>query len=710
MKNIIITILLVSCGFALSAQFYYNETCRNTTGIFNFYGDAPGYTAALGIDQPGDGWLRLTNTAQGQKGYVVFANTFPSYMGVTIEFDFKVWAASDGPFGKADGFSVFLFDGNPALTFSIGQSGGALGYGPDCQNCGQTGLANAYLGVGIDEYGNFSSTWNGACCAWTQPSGSQANSIVLRSGASTGYTWLASTGPNLGSLNAPILYSQNTSTRPDDNIYYRRVRIDIVPNGTGGMQVDAYVRISPMQGWNHIFGPIQMTDPVPALFGMGFAGVTGGGWAYHEVRDMIARTPGDLYVRTQSDPCPFANDTIRIIDSVANFIGPLVAVEMIDTFPPNFILYGTPVVSDPALANLYNFTQTTISSGQIVCEYLLDLNGNGAFTVTHEGTFAPETEIDSFYTSVTIIPPGGDFIDFQMEDNWACQTIKMSERFYIEVDACDSTSIVFGNRIIIKDGVYTDSLQNTLGCDSIVYLTIRFHPIDWMELGANQMWCLQDTSYIELSTTGNFEAYQWSNGATTPTITVTESGVYTLTVINDLGCERKDSVEITFVPTPEVKIFHEPEDFCGETGVNLLVKTDSLAEIPWEVKWSTGDNTENIEIEDIGFYSVTVSDRGCINSDTIEIKFCCPEDIGLPNVITPSTKDGINDFFQFKEGKNFPNVDLNIYNKWGKKVFHSQDTKFQWDGTVSGKLEGGTYFWVLDLDKGCQFHGSITVL
>jgi hypothetical protein len=96
----------------LSAQFYYNEPCTGTTGQFALNGGAV-YTAGAGIDPVGDGWLRLTTNAEGLKGYVVFDQTFPSTMGATIEFDFKVWTPSECTWGIADGFSVFLFNGHP---------------------------------------------------------------------------------------------------------------------------------------------------------------------------------------------------------------------------------------------------------------------------------------------------------------------------------------------------------------------------------------------------------------------------------------------------------------------------------------------------------------------------------------------------------------------------------------------------------------------
>lgn len=103
------------------------------------------------------------------------------------------------------------------------------------------------------------------------------------------------------------------------------------------------------------------------------------------------------------------------------------------------------------------------------------------------------------------------------------------------------------------------------------------------------------------------------------------------------------------------------------------------------------------------------ADFFCPAYDTIAIEFCCPVDLKLPNVITPSDQNNINDFFEFPEGTPFRKLEINIYNRWGKLVFKSLDPAFRWDGSINGKFETGVFYYVVDLKDGCGFHGSITV-
>ena len=100
----------------------------------------------------------------------------------------------------------------------------------------------------------------------------------------------------------------------------------------------------------------------------------------------------------------------------------------------------------------------------------------------------------------------------------------------------------------------------------------------------------------------------------------------------------------------------------------------------------------------------------CPAYDTIAIEFCCPVDLKLPNVITPSDYNNINDFFSMPENSPYKEVNIYIYDRWEKRVFYSSDPEFRWNGTVNCKIEKGVYYYVIDMLKECSFHGSITVL
>lgn len=69
----------------------------------------------------------------------------------------------------------------------------------------------------------------------------------------------------------------------------------------------------------------------------------------------------------------------------------------------------------------------------------------------------------------------------------------------------------------------------------------------------------------------------------------------------------------------------------------------------------------------------------------------------ISNVMTPNG-DNKNDNFLIRNLHQHPNTKLMVYNRWGKKVYETEDYQNDWDGE---KLKGGTYYYVV------EFRGSI---
>jgi gliding motility-associated-like protein len=77
--------------------------------------------------------------------------------------------------------------------------------------------------------------------------------------------------------------------------------------------------------------------------------------------------------------------------------------------------------------------------------------------------------------------------------------------------------------------------------------------------------------------------------------------------------------------------------------------------------------------------------------------------INPPNAFTPNG-DGYNDTWRIiydEEIVNYPNIEVEIYNRWGSIVYHSKPYKNDWNGKHNGKdLPVGTYYYVIKLHRG----------
>ncbi|MEA2162938.1 MAG: large repetitive protein [Thermoanaerobaculia bacterium] len=126
--------------------------------------------------------------------------------------------------------------------------------------------------------------------------------------------------------------------------------------------------------------------------------------------------------------------------------------------------------------------------------------------------------------------------------------------------------------------------------------------------------------------------YLWSTGATTSSITATQSGSYSVTVTNYYGCSATSApTVVTANPTPSATITPSgPTSFCAPGSVTL----SAPAGAGYSYQWTNGATTQSISATTTGSYNVTViSAAGCsatgspvfVNADT-----------GPPATITPS--------------------------------------------------------------------------
>ena len=176
--------------------------CVTASGSPNSYysSNNPGITMTFGQtgkplpDLSGSGALRLTNGAWNQntqqsvnqKGAILSTQSFPSNKGINITFNTLTYGGNGYQSGQSfpggDGMSFFLIDANNApQNFSqLGAAGGGLGYACTYPHS-QEGIRGGYIGLGIDEYGNFGNALDvGALNDPLGQSGTRANTITLR--------------------------------------------------------------------------------------------------------------------------------------------------------------------------------------------------------------------------------------------------------------------------------------------------------------------------------------------------------------------------------------------------------------------------------------------------------------------------------------------------------------------------------------------------
>src|SRR5690554_940994 len=249
LKHFLLFSILLLLGNQAKAQFTITDNFKGSTVQDVILGDDAKLTS--GDEDPVNaGWLRLTNDGTNRKGYAYVNKSFPSTLGVLIDFEYTMWRTrADNTYYGADGISVFLFDAQYGPgNFQLGAYGGSLGYANLNQ---ETGVTGGYLGLGLDAYGNFGAATenkNGGASdrrpnavIFRGPTTSSSNTTnPYRSGVTIfeDGTIIDALGTPAGIVTENVIdYNTATSTRPTHTQFYRRVQIEIIPTGTGSYDI-----------------------------------------------------------------------------------------------------------------------------------------------------------------------------------------------------------------------------------------------------------------------------------------------------------------------------------------------------------------------------------------------------------------------------------------------------------------------------------------
>lgn len=102
--------------------------------------------------------------------------------------------------------------------------------------------------------------------------------------------------------------------------------------------------------------------------------------------------------------------------------------------------------------------------------------------------------------------------------------------------------------------------------------------------------------------------------------------------------------------------------------------------------WSTGEMTNSIQVEEYDTYSVVATREGCESSEEVIVVEDCPITLYLPNAISATKKDGLNDYLYIINADDLYDVQFTIFGKGGEVIFHTNDKYFKWDGRVKGRI------------------------
>jgi len=215
------------------------------------------------------------------------------------------------------------------------------------------------------------------------------------------------------------------------------------------------------------------------------------------------------------------------------------------------------------------------------------------------------------------------------------------------------------------------------GCYFIDSLVLEIYPLPVVELEDATI-CEGETHMFDASSLGGTHHY-WNGGMDQPTYTATEEGWYVVQVENEY-CYVTDSAYLTVIQKPQEGL---PTDTTMCEGGSLEFNFDNSE---YSYLWQDSIDSPDFTITQEGIYTLTVTNECGVSFFSMLVT---PEDCScefyLPNAFSPGNDD-VNETFKL-----FPDCPLNhlsfsVFNRWGKKVFYSDELENEWDGTYDGDL------------------------
>jgi gliding motility-associated-like protein len=230
---------------------------------------------------------------------------------------------------------------------------------------------------------------------------------------------------------------------------------------------------------------------------------------------------------------------------------------------------------------------------------------------------------------------------------------------------CDSYTWIDGITYTSTNNTATWTTTNAAGCDNIATLNLFIN---------------NSTSSLDNAGT-HCDSFTWIDGVTY----TSSNNTATWTTTNTAGCDNVATLNFTISNST--------------TSTDTQVTCDTYTWIDG-ITYTSSNNTATW---------LTTNAAGCDNLVTLNliINNSC---LFMPNLFTPNG-DGIHDIWLIDGLDLYPDVLVQVFNRWGQLLFESKGYSDPWDGTYNGNaLPIGAYYYMINLNNNTEpLNGTITI-
>lgn len=347
-----------------------------------------------------------------------------------------------------------------------------------------------------------------------------------------------------------------------------------------------------------------------------------------------------------------------------------------------------------------NTTSITVFSGRYTVRVIDDNGCENRGTINVNRKNAPEIDLGP---DLVICPvdyplmltvPDGNFIDWEWHTG--------SRNRAIEATLMDTVNIV---RVMNDENCWGWAAKTVKFMEDPTYLAggdFEACEPDEIQLDGGEHTFIiytDDEQYFPILT------WEWSTGETSREISVTEGGIYTVSVFD--GCFRlEETFNVQYHSTPVIA----GVDSTFYAQVTIFTDPDRGTQ-PFEYILNDGNPQTSNTFRNIpkGEHIVVLEDaNGCTTFTTFALSGDL--ELNVPNVITPNN-DGINDVWIIEGLERVPDSEIMIYDRYGKLLVKYLASDPPWNGTYQNRpLPSDDYWYVIIIKPTNKIHkGNVTL-
>jgi gliding motility-associated-like protein len=422
-------------------------------------------------------------------------------------------------------------------------------------------------------------------------------------------------------------------------------------------------------------------------------------------------SPGIYWVDVPSG-CSIARDSIVVgLSSFAFNIGPDATIcQGYSASVQALGIFNTIVWNTGAITNSIQINAAGVYSA-------IATNANGCTAQDTMQVFQNPTVYSGFSDSICAgsifsfhgqsISQAGVYID-TLQNNLGCDSVVTLQLSIVQPSSssmsasiCAGDTYVFNGQNVTIAGQYSVTIPSVFGCDSIVQLNLTVNPLPLVNV-QDTMVCINTP--LNLFANGAL-TYVWDvpqnpNGSIS--VSPLQTTTYSVYGIDAFGCVSTiESLTVTIDPTPIPNFYIEPDQVeIDDPTITIYNVTPGNNQSTWTILGNSFVNNQtSFDVQlpfHEGAYTVQLSSEtalGCQDSLLMTVSVQDNVALYIPNTFTPDGEEYNTVFLPiFSTGFTPINYRFSIFNRWGGTIFESNNQLVGWDGRLEFVLcQSGIY-------------------